>query len=93
MLISLAKAFKMSISATPVMSGKRKGSKPKRKDSVRLDNFDKEAVWLVIHYFYRNNVFTNCKKDKNTMKEKDIDIGKNSLCKILPEIEILMKII
>ena len=87
MINSLAKAFKLSASTIrSVIDGKKKDSKPKRKFSDRFDDFDKEAIRLVIHDFYRDNVLPTANMIKKKLKEKDINIGKSLSCKILPEI-------
>ena len=50
---SLAKAFNLSISTK---DGKKKCSKDKKKCTDRIDNFDREAIRLVVHDLYRENV-------------------------------------
>ena len=49
---SLAKAFNLSISTIrAVIDGKKKCSKDKKKCTDRIDNFDREAIRLVVHDF------------------------------------------
>ena len=61
---SLAKAFNLSISTIrAVIDGKKKCSKDKKKCTDRIDNFDREAIRLVVelHDFYRENILPTAK--------------------------------
>ena len=91
-LNSLAKGFKLSISTIrAVVNGKKKGSKTKEENLNKIDNFDREAIRLVIHEFYKDNILPTAEMIKKKLQEKYIIISRNLLCKVFTEIGFIYK--